>query len=106
MFPDRQHEKKLEMSPSPEQVAQMLDERIEYRFNDTTLCWETIQGKGAAGYPEGNKRLALLGDALIRSELAQRWFQTEQTTGKSRLEKPLPTRILLSCGKLTSSRGC
>lgn len=58
----------------------------------STLCWETIQGKGAAAYPEGNKRLALLGDALIRSELVQRWFQTEQTTGNSRLEKPLPTR--------------
>jgi hypothetical protein len=61
----------------------VLDEIFAYRFKNVNICWETAQGKGAAGFAEGNKRQALLGDALLRSKLLQKWYLTGQRTGKS-----------------------
>jgi hypothetical protein len=71
------------MSLSREQAIQDLDKIIPFSFNDTDLCWETVQGKGAAGFAEGNKRLALLGDALLRTQLLRQWYPTGETTGMS-----------------------
>jgi hypothetical protein len=83
---------------SKEQVLQDLDEITHYRFNDMTICWETVQGKGAAGFAEGNKRQALLGDALLRSQLLRKWYLTGQTTGKSGREiAPSEDTCLVTC---------
>ena len=71
------------MTLSKEEVLREIDEMCEYRFSNANMCWEIVQGKGAAGFTEGNKRLALLGDALLRSQLLRKWYPTGQTTGKS-----------------------
>ncbi|KFZ19309.1 hypothetical protein V502_03722 [Pseudogymnoascus sp. VKM F-4520 (FW-2644)] len=42
---------------------------IDYSFIDKELPWEAIQAAGsnmAFRYPEGNKRLAMIGDAVVK----------------------------------------
>ena len=69
------------MPMSKEQAILMVEELIQYRFPDSERCWEALQGKGAGGFRNGNKDLALLGDAIFRARLAQRWYATGESTG-------------------------
>jgi dsRNA-specific ribonuclease len=42
---------------------------IDYPFIDKELLWEGLQAAGsnmAFRYPEGNKRLAMIGDAVLK----------------------------------------
>ncbi|OBT76529.1 hypothetical protein VF21_05435 [Pseudogymnoascus sp. 05NY08] len=42
---------------------------IDYSFIDKELLWEALQAAGsnmAFRYPEGNKRLAMIGDAVLK----------------------------------------
>lgn len=55
---------------------------IEYKFKDSLLLWEAIQGNGSAvksigakPIPEGNMRLAVLGDSILRVALVEDWYQ-------------------------------
>ncbi|EHL02284.1 RNase III [Glarea lozoyensis ATCC 20868] len=52
---------------------------LDYTFRNPELCWEALQAKGAGGYPEGNKRLALCGDAVLRLLIVQLWYPTGRT---------------------------
>lgn len=62
---------------------------IQYSFNHTALLWEALQCSGIAfdseGQtvpPGGNKRLAIIGDAVLRLALAEDWYKGSDTTGK------------------------
>jgi hypothetical protein len=61
------------------QAVPGVEALIGYRFNNQEICWEALQGKQTSGYPNGNKRLALLGDALLRVRLVKDWFPTGQS---------------------------
>jgi dsRNA-specific ribonuclease len=61
--------------------AQMM---ISYNFTNTELCWEALQAKAAGGYAEGNKRLALVGDAVLRLLIIKSWYTTGDRTGKQK----------------------
>ena len=67
------------------QVARSLEgveAILEYKFKDSLLLWEALQTKGSVvksigvkPIPEGNTRLAILGDSVLRVALVEDWYQ-------------------------------
>ena len=62
---------------------------VRYRFHNPALLWEALQGPSvlidSAGKPvppDGNKRLAIVGDAAIRLALAENWYPGKTSKGK------------------------
>jgi ribonuclease-3 len=56
-----------------ERHIQGLEFVIKYTFNDKSILWEALQAPGsgvryagAREIPDGNKRLALVGDAVLK----------------------------------------
>ncbi|KFY98408.1 hypothetical protein V500_01677 [Pseudogymnoascus sp. VKM F-4518 (FW-2643)] len=50
-------------------MVSAAEDVIDYSFIDKGLLWEAIQAAGsnmAFRYPEGNKRLAMIGDAVVK----------------------------------------
>ena len=61
---------------------QGVENAINYQFNDHALVWEALQAAGSGvtsinGRPltDGNKRLALLGDAIMNVALVEDWYE-------------------------------
>jgi ribonuclease-3 len=55
---------------------------VDYQFSDPILLKEALEVAGACNQPggvtgdrEGNKKLALLGDAVIRLLILDRWYE-------------------------------
>jgi ribonuclease-3 len=64
-------------------IVKFFEVRTGYTFKDQSLPEEAILAAGASsqrndveGDPRGNKRLALIGDALIRLEIVDQWHAT------------------------------
>jgi ribonuclease-3 len=64
---------------------------IQYKFHDTELLWEALQttkvllgNARAAVPPDGNRRLAIVGDAAMQLALAEDWYRTSDSRGRSR----------------------
>ncbi|MCJ1279640.1 hypothetical protein MMC21_007464 [Puttea exsequens] len=58
-----------------------LENIIGHRFNDPTILWEALQAAGSGlqsvgtrHFADGNKRLALLGDAVLKLALIDDWY--------------------------------
>ena len=56
---------------------------IDYVFQDASSLWEALQAPGSVPYAtdgrdlsNGNKRLALLGDAILKVGLLEEWYIT------------------------------
>jgi ribonuclease-3 len=69
---------------------QSFQDHLHYSFNNSTLLEEAFIAAGAAvsrrdvdGSKAGNKRLALVGDAVLRLCVLDEWFPKGGTTGKS-----------------------
>jgi ribonuclease-3 len=65
---------------------------IGYHFTSPQLFEEAFEAagvsevnKGVTGQRHGNKRLALVGDALIRLAILDTWFPSGASTGKEYL---------------------
>lgn len=57
---------------------------IKYHFTNPQLLAEAFEAAGVSKlHKGGNKRLALVGDALIRLVILDRWFPSGASTGKS-----------------------
>lgn len=63
---------------------------IDYVFQDTSVLWEALQASGSFPYDtdgrdfsNGNKRLALLGDAILKVSLLEQWYTTATNIGLS-----------------------
>ena len=61
---------------------------IAYDFNDHLILWEALQAAGScitsAGtrrFPNGNKRLAILGDTILKLVLVSEWYESADTRG-------------------------
>ena len=61
---------------------------IGYSFNDRLILWEALQAAGSgvssAGtrrFPEGNKRLAIIGDVVLKLVLVDEWHKSADTRG-------------------------
>ena len=69
-------------------IIKFFEATAEYAFKDRSLPKEALLAAGAStcrknveGDPRGNKRLALIGDALIRLELVDQWHTTGASPG-------------------------
>ena len=67
---------------------QRCQEIIRHEFTDQNLCWEALQmagnGTKAAGprkIPNGNKRLAILGEYVINLVISSDWYHTGTDEG-------------------------
>lgn len=68
---------------------QSLEDAIGYHFKNSRLKDEAILAAGASianpsvdGDPRGNKRLALVGDAVLQLVILQRWYKSGADTGR------------------------
>ncbi|KAL6717660.1 hypothetical protein ACLMJK_005575 [Lecanora helva] len=63
-------------------IVEAVETLIQYKFKDPALLWEALQTKSAAGTePDGNKRLAVVGDSVLSLCLAEDWYRG--TTSRS-----------------------
>jgi ribonuclease-3 len=65
-----------------------IQDRVDYHFHDSTLLREAFLASGAPissvdieGPVKGNKRLALVGDAVLRLAVLDGWFESGTSTG-------------------------
>lgn len=72
-----------------------LQARLHYSFKDASLLEEALTAAGAAvsshtvdGPVSGNKRLALIGDAVLRLSVLDEWYPAGGSTGKLRDGSP------------------
>ena len=61
---------------------------ISYQFNDRDLCWEALNVAGSGvtqsgerTFPNGNKRLAVLGDSVLATVLCEPWYRNNRNEG-------------------------
>ena len=73
---------------------------IGYNFTDPLTLWEELQAAGSGNisagtrrFPNGNKRLAVLGDTILRLVLVKDWYDGTDARG---IPKFLPFTSLLS----------
>ena len=66
-----------------------LENQLEYSFHDVHLLNEAFVAAGAVksrpdveGDVSGNKRLALIGDAVLRLSILEEWFPSGKSTGR------------------------
>jgi ribonuclease-3 len=64
---------------------------IQYQFVNRDLLNEALLAEGASvsnkdvqGDAKGNKRLALLGDSVLREAVLEPWYGSGESTGKCR----------------------
>ena len=76
---------------------------IDYNFIDPDILWEALQAAGSGNtsagtrrFPDGNKRLAVLGDTVLQLVLVRDWYDSTATRG-------IPSFLYFTC--LLSDRG-
>ena len=97
-------------------TVRKLQSKIGYTFKNPQYLWEAVQAPGSvlhpdevpssgtdrhsAGlpkFPDGNKRLALLGDTILKLALLEDWYKGQESRGMalgiSNLERKLFLRI-------------
>lgn len=73
------------------QISDMItgvQDIIGYNFADPLILWEALQAAGSGNtfagnrrFPEGNKRLAVLGDTILQLVLVRDWYDTARVRG-------------------------
>jgi ribonuclease-3 len=65
-----------------------IEDGVDYHFHDPALLKEAFLAAGAAvtradieGPVKGNRRLALVGDAVLRLAVLDEWFESDTSTG-------------------------
>lgn len=61
------------------EVVPKIEDFLNYTFTDKDKCWQAVQCKSYL-FPYGNKRLALVGDAYIRTIFLKTWYLTGEST--------------------------
>ena len=76
------------MATTQASKIQGVENIIGYNFNDPLILWEALQPAGSgvisAGsrlFLDGNKRLAMLGDAVLHVALVDDWYGGAGTRG-------------------------
>lgn len=83
-------------------IVAKLQTAIGYKFNDTRYLWEAVQAPGvilraeevagagtvrhSAGFlrvPDGNRRLAIVGDTVLKLALVEDWYKGGEVRGNS-----------------------
>lgn len=62
-----------------------VEDVIGYKFKDNDIVWEALQAAGSVvrqsgnrSFREGNKRLAIVGDAVLKLALVEDWYDGEE----------------------------
>ncbi len=82
-------------------IVHRLEQTIGYKSNDARYLWEAVQAPGAilrseevagpgavrhsAGHqrlPDGNRRLAIIGDTALKLALVEDWYKGEEIRGQ------------------------
>ena len=81
-------------------TAREVESIIGYTFTDPFTLWEALQAAGSGNtsaglrrFPNGNKRLAVLGDTILQLVLVKDWYDSTDARG---LPKFRPFTCLLS----------
>ncbi|KAL8830789.1 MAG: hypothetical protein Q9170_005572 [Blastenia crenularia] len=67
-----------------ERAVHGIEAIIGYTFDDPYLVWEAVSAAGSVvsgggrQFPNGNKRLAILGDTVLQLVLAEDWYSGRQ----------------------------
>jgi hypothetical protein len=77
------------MAPSKilsEVIKRDIERTLNYSFRDPNLLFEALQAAGnriskvgVRNVPDGNKRLAMLGDAVLTVAILSDWYEGEDT---------------------------
>ena len=69
-------------------ITGAVENIINYNFNDPLILWEALQAAGSTSrsagtrrFPDGNKRLAVLGDTILKLVLVQEWYDSADVRG-------------------------
>ena len=69
-------------------VTHGVERVIGHTFNDPLILWEALQAAGStvrsAGprrFPDGNKRLAIIGDTVLKLVLVTKWYDSGDIRG-------------------------
>ena len=101
------------MAFSQEQSVTAIEKIISYTFNDKTLLWEALHAAGTGWHLgqltgrtmiEGNKRLAIVGDAYLRAALSSQWYATKEVIGSvsSKARQTVPLTFIGDWGAKSS----
>jgi dsRNA-specific ribonuclease len=78
----------VKMSEHPVEII------LQYHFSNRELLEEALLAAGASvsskdvqGDAQGNKRLALLGDSVLREAVLEPWYSSEESTGECKYVK-------------------
>lgn len=76
------------MDPFMTNAVQGVEGAINYHFAEPLILWEALQApgnglrsKGTRSFPDGNKRLALVGDAVLKLGLLEEWYEGTESRG-------------------------
>jgi hypothetical protein len=83
------------MKINMEEAVTGMESILHYNFKDASSLWEALQAPGSGVYyagsrrimSDGNKRLALKGDAAMTYEIVQQWYSRNLPRGK--IAKPI-----------------
>ncbi len=77
------------MSTQMAAKIQGVEDTILYYFNNSDILWEALQAAGSGvtsvgGRPlmDGNRRLAILGDAVLNVALIKEWYAGMEPKGE------------------------
>lgn len=68
-------------------ITGAVENIIGYSFSDPLILWEALQAAGGARdagtrrFPDGNKRLAVLGDTILKLVLVSEWYDSADARG-------------------------
>lgn len=69
-------------------ITGAVENIIGYNFNDPLVLWEALQAAGSTSrsagtrrFPDGNKRMAVLGDTLLKLVLVHEWYDSADVRG-------------------------
>ena len=69
-------------------AVQGVEAIINYHFAEPLILWEALQATGngivsvgARSFADGNMRLALVGDAILKLALLEEWYAGTQPRG-------------------------
>ena len=72
-----------------------VEKIIGYTFTNSNLCWEALQGKGVNGFSDGNKRLAMYGDSILRMLILKTWYPNDDSRSKEAKTIPKIYHIMI-----------
>lgn len=69
-------------------AVQGVEDIIDYHFAEPLILWEALQATGngiscvgARSFADGNMRLAMVGDAILKLALLEEWYAGTESRG-------------------------